>query len=158
VVIEFSLEKDGTVTAMRLGGSSGDKQLERAAWAAVTMTAPFPPLPTGFSGSHVVLRFVFSYNEGPRVTLFPTAIQLHGGESQQFSVTSNAGENALSWSLTGPGCTEQLCGTVSPTDLYTAPSVVSEHRELTVSAKSVGDPSASATATITLEPTRNPSR
>lgn len=143
---------------MRLGPSSGGEKLERAVRTAVTMTARFPPLPAAFPGRYVALRFIFYDNDVLHFTLSPTAIQLHAGETQQFSANSSVGGNALSWNLTGPGCTQQLCGTVSPNGLYTAPSVVSEHCELTVSARSVSDPSDSAPATITLEPSKNPSQ
>jgi TonB family protein len=65
VMIEFVITKDGSVAGMQLFGSSNDTALDRAAWAGITGSNPFPPLPTEFKGPYLALRFSFYYNPGP---------------------------------------------------------------------------------------------
>ena len=42
--------------------SSGDERLDRAAWAGLTQSDPFPPLPSKYTGPDLALRFHFYYN------------------------------------------------------------------------------------------------
>jgi len=65
VSIEFAITKDGRVAGLRLVGSSGDPSLDRAAWAGITTSDPFPALPREFGGPYLALRFHFYYNPGP---------------------------------------------------------------------------------------------
>jgi outer membrane biosynthesis protein TonB len=71
--IEFIILKDGKVSAMARDTSSGDVGLDRAAWASITTSNPFPPLPKEFltqcgaSSGHedkciLGLRFFYFYN------------------------------------------------------------------------------------------------
>ena len=60
--IEFAITKDGKVADMRLTAGSGDVALDRAAWAGISASNPFPPLPTEFTGPYLALRFRFFYN------------------------------------------------------------------------------------------------
>jgi TonB family protein len=64
VAIEFAILKDGRVAGLRYeeGGSSGDVALDRAAYAGITASDPFPPLPPEFKGQFLALRFHFFYN------------------------------------------------------------------------------------------------
>jgi TonB family protein len=62
LAIEFAIMKDGSVAGMRLIASSGDVPLDRAAWAGITGSDPFPPLPSEFGGQYLALRFRFYYN------------------------------------------------------------------------------------------------
>jgi TonB family protein len=62
LAIEFAITKDGKVAGMKLVASSGDTPLDRAAWAGITASDPFPPLPTEFGGQYLALRFIFFYN------------------------------------------------------------------------------------------------
>jgi len=62
VSIEFAILKDGNVAGMALVGPSGDVALDRAAWAGITGSNPFPPLPAEFGGKYLALRFHFYYN------------------------------------------------------------------------------------------------
>jgi hypothetical protein len=66
VYIEFSIMKDGTVQGMRnVPLPQSDVALERAAWGSITNSAPFPPLPNGFPGQYLELRFKYFYNLNP---------------------------------------------------------------------------------------------
>jgi TonB family protein len=62
LAIEFAITKDGHVAGMKLVATSGDIPLDRAAWAGITASNPFPPLPTDFGGQYLALRFRFYYN------------------------------------------------------------------------------------------------
>jgi len=63
--IEFVIMKDGKVSNMTLHTSSGDVPLDRAAWASITASTPFPPLPKEFPGQILELRFYYFYNLRP---------------------------------------------------------------------------------------------
>ncbi len=60
--IEFVILKDGKVSGMTLHTTSGDVALDRAAWASITASNPFPPLPKEFPGKILGLRFYYFYN------------------------------------------------------------------------------------------------
>ena len=62
VSIEFDILKDGRVAGMQYVSSSGDVALDRAAYAGITASDPFPPLPKEFRGQYLALRFHFFYN------------------------------------------------------------------------------------------------
>ena len=62
LIIEFAITKDGKVAGMKLVASSGDVPLDRAAWAGITGSDPFPALPSEFGGEYLALRFRFFYN------------------------------------------------------------------------------------------------
>lgn len=65
VAIQFLILKDGSVGGMKLEGPSGDIALDRAAWAGITGSNPFPPLPGEFPGKYLGLRIYFFYNPSP---------------------------------------------------------------------------------------------
>ncbi len=62
LIIEFAITKDGKVAGMKLVTSSGDVPLDRAAWAGIVGSDPFPELPSEFGGQYLALRFRFFYN------------------------------------------------------------------------------------------------
>jgi TonB family protein len=62
LIIEFAITKDGKVAGMKLIASSGDVPLDRAAWAGIVGSDPFPALPSDFGGPYLALRFRFYYN------------------------------------------------------------------------------------------------
>ncbi|MGH9355754.1 MAG: TonB family protein [Terriglobia bacterium] len=61
----FEILKDGSVPQLRLVASSGKSPLDRAAIAGIRASIPFPPLPSEFTGRHLVLQFNFFYNMTP---------------------------------------------------------------------------------------------
>ncbi len=87
------------------------------------------------------------------VKILPPAAQVAVGNKQQFKATVTGTTNAaVSWSLSGSGCSSTTCGAVSPTGLYTAPSVVPKPPLVTLTATSAEDPTKSATAQLTITP------
>ncbi|MGH9326970.1 MAG: energy transducer TonB family protein [Terriglobia bacterium] len=65
VAIVFEILKDGSVPQLRLVSSSGKVPLDRGAIAGIRASIPFPPLPSQFTGKHLVLQFNFFYNMNP---------------------------------------------------------------------------------------------
>jgi TonB family protein len=62
LAIEFAITKDGKLADMRLVATSGDTQLDRAAWGGITACNPFKPLPEKFTRPYLSLRMRFYYN------------------------------------------------------------------------------------------------
>jgi uncharacterized protein (TIGR03437 family) len=82
------------------------------------------------------------------VTIQPPTASMSVGEQKQFtaSVLNDPNYNTgVIWSTSGPG-------TLTSTGLYTAPSSITAKAIVTIKATSVGDPTKSASATITLTP------
>jgi TonB family protein len=63
--VVFEILKDGSVPQLRLVASSGSDPLDRAAVNGIHASVPFPPLPSEFTGNHLVLQFIFLYNIAP---------------------------------------------------------------------------------------------
>lgn len=83
-----------------------------------------------------------------RVAVSPAAAAIYrSGASQQFTATvSNAQNTAVTWSVSLAGL-----GTIDATGLYRAPAF-NTPQVVTITATSVADPSASASATLNLTP------
>jgi TonB family protein len=129
VAIEFVVQKDGTVNKMKIDTPSGDVALDRAAWASINGSAPFPSLPKEFPGQTLGLRFYFFYNLTPataRIYITPCVdVRVPVGSTLQFSVPAGGIERAaVAWSVSGPACEKAACGTISESGLYTAPAHV----------------------------------
>lgn len=62
VVIRFTILPDGRIGMMKLEARSGDVELDKAAWYAITAEGMFPALPQEFHGPQLELRFGFFYN------------------------------------------------------------------------------------------------
>src|SRR5882762_7641497 len=75
------------------------------------------------------------------VTVSPSSATVETGGVQQFTATvSPSGANqAVTWSLSGTGCTGASCGTIYATGKYTAPANIPNPPTLTARATSVAD-------------------
>jgi TonB family protein len=62
VVIIFTITHNGNIDNARIVANSGTEPLDRAAFASITLSNPFPRLPAGFDGDHLDLQFTFLYN------------------------------------------------------------------------------------------------
>jgi TonB family protein len=62
VGIRFAILPDGRIGSMKLETTSGDVELDKAAWYAITSEGQFPPLPKEFHGPQIELRVAFFYN------------------------------------------------------------------------------------------------
>jgi TonB family protein len=61
-VIEFIINRDGSIPKLVTADPSGSDALDRAAVAGLSMSNPLPPLPADFKGNQVRLAFSFGYN------------------------------------------------------------------------------------------------
>jgi hypothetical protein len=92
------------------------------------------------------------------VSVSPTAAMLQITGAQQFTATVSpaAANQAVTWSLSGTGCSGAACGTLSSTTdnpvTYTVPTTVPSPATVSVTATAVGDPTQQASATITITP------
>ncbi len=62
VVLLFRIAKDGRLLNVKVVKSSGTPAADKAALAAVELTAPFRPLPADFRGTNIDIQFTFDYN------------------------------------------------------------------------------------------------
>jgi TonB family protein len=62
-VIEFEINRDGTLGELRTAESSGSAGLDGAAAQAVTASSPFPPLPGTYPQNSLRLRYRFGYEQ-----------------------------------------------------------------------------------------------
>ena len=62
VLLIFEIMRDGAINKVYLDGSSGFDPFDKAAFAGLMASAPFPPLPNEFKGPMVRLRLGFYYN------------------------------------------------------------------------------------------------
>jgi hypothetical protein len=89
--------------------------------------------------------------EGITVAVTPVSAVVAPEETQQFTaLVTGAINSAVTWSVTGAGCSGAACGTISAAGLYTAPNAAPSPNTVTVRATSVEDPSRSGTATVTI--------
>jgi TonB family protein len=63
VDFEFAVERDGSMSAIRMRKSSGTTSLDRAAANALE-NSRFQPLPEGYSGQSVMMQVTFTYGAG----------------------------------------------------------------------------------------------
>ena len=61
-VMEFIINRDGSIPKLVTADPSGSDALDRAAIAGLSMSNPLPPLPADYRGLQVRLAFTFSYN------------------------------------------------------------------------------------------------
>ena len=114
--------------------------------AIATVTATSVADPTKHASASVVIKTTIT-----TVTVSQSAAQLTVGKQKQFAATVTGVSNtAVTWSVSGTGCSGAACGTISSTGLYTAPANVPASPTVTVKATSVGDPTTSGTATVTV--------
>lgn len=87
------------------------------------------------------------------VSVAPTSANIELGAMQSFvaHVTGSGAPNlVVSWSLSGAGCANASCGTVDANGNYIAPQILPPISTVTLTARSVADPSKSASAAITV--------
>jgi TonB family protein len=175
VDITFHILQNGKVEDLHIAVTSDDEALDRAAFGAIAASSPFPPLASDFHCAFLALRFVFYYNEVVQssqrfevpqlpcvktkillpgetsVAIYPGSIQVMKGASQQFTATVVGEQDSpLIWSVSGKGCSESSCGSISPSGGYTAPSAIPIPATVTITAtlRTAKHEAASAVVTI----------
>ena len=85
------------------------------------------------------------------ITVNPNSATVRAGSTQQFAESVTGTSNtAVTWSVSGAGCTGAACGTISSNGLYASPASVPTPAEVSVKATSVADPTKSASASVTI--------
>lgn len=102
------------------------------ATSTVTITAPAPP-------------------PAITVTVAPATASIAVNGAQHFTATvANSTNTAVTWSVSGTGCSAAACGTITSGGDYTAPATVPSPATVTVKAISAADTTKSGTATVTV--------
>jgi protein TonB len=60
-VVSFQILRDGTATSIQILRSSGNDSVDRSAVRAIRDSSPFEKLPSGYSGSYVLVEFWFDF-------------------------------------------------------------------------------------------------
>ncbi|MEQ1883568.1 MAG: TonB family protein [Bryobacteraceae bacterium] len=62
VLVQFIIDKRGSIPKLVIAESSGTAAFDRAAVAGISAANPFPPLPSTFQGNEIRLQLAFTYN------------------------------------------------------------------------------------------------
>jgi TonB family protein len=62
VTVEFAVLRDGKIAGLKVTETSGDTNLDRAAYGALFYSRSFAPLPEEFKGNYLLFRSHFLYN------------------------------------------------------------------------------------------------
>ena len=90
------------------------------------------------------------------VAISPTNALVTVGQQLQFRASVSGTTNkAVTWSVSGSGCSGAACGTITSGGLYTAPSTVPSPASVIVKATSQASTSASASGIVTISPSNN---
>jgi hypothetical protein len=85
------------------------------------------------------------------INVSPSSATVSEGTTQQFAATVTGTSNtAVTWSVSGAGCSGAACGTISGGGLYTPPASMPSPATLLVTVTSVANPTKSASANVTV--------
>ncbi len=92
------------------------------------------------------------------VSVSPSSVTVTAGGVQQFTaiVSPSGAYQAVTWSVSGAGCTGASCGTIDSTGKYTGPATVPNPPTVTITAILVADSAKSGSATVTVAPPQSP--
>jgi Fe-S cluster assembly iron-binding protein IscA len=131
----------GTITSTGLYTAPGT--VPNPAQVTVTATSAFD-----FSKSDSATVTIL---QGIAVSVAPPTAQVVVGTVKHFIATVTGTANtAVTWSLSGAGCSGSACGTINSAGFYTAPATVPNPAKVTVTATSVADNTKSASAVVTI--------
>jgi Glycosyl hydrolases family 16 len=87
------------------------------------------------------------------VAVTPATASTTIGAIQQFAVSvTGSSDTAVTWTVSGNGCSGIACGTISSSGLFTAPAAVPSSATVTITANSESDSTKSASADVTIVP------
>jgi hypothetical protein len=86
------------------------------------------------------------------VSVSPSTATVEVNQQQKFTaVVSNATNTAVTWNLSGSGCSGTTCGAIDSTGQYTAPTAAPTPATVTVTATSQQDTTKSGNAIVTVQ-------
>lgn len=134
------------VSATQLTAAILASDIAAAGTPSVTVINPAP----GGGTSNAV---TFTVTAPPiTVSLAPLTPTLGLLGAQQFTATvSNTPNTAVTWSISGTGCSGATCGTIDSTGLYIAPACMISPAAVTITATSVADNTKSASTQIAVQ-------
>jgi hypothetical protein len=151
-----------TGTGFSISGSSLPSTLNPGQSATLTISY-LPTTSNASTGQVVILTNAVNQGtidvsltgqgqQGAAVTVSPASgTVLINGVLQLSATVTGTTNTAVSWSVTGSGCTGVACGSISSTGVYEAPAFVPTPASVTVTATSTQTPSATGSATIDLK-------
>jgi hypothetical protein len=87
------------------------------------------------------------------VSVTPTNVSVAAGSTEQFSASVTGTPNtAVTWTVSGTGCSGTACGTINSAGLYSAPTTVPSPATVMVTATSAADSTKSESAGATIQP------
>jgi hypothetical protein len=85
------------------------------------------------------------------ITVSPSGLTVPTATTQQYNAAVTGNSNtAVSWSVSGAGCTGAACGMLSSSGLYNAPAAIPSQAVVAITATSSADPSKSGVAYLTI--------
>ncbi len=142
--VTWSLSGPGSVS--NVGLYTAPASLTTPATATITATSVADP---SKSASATVNIPAVTVSVSPATTMVVIT-----GKKQFTAAVTGALNTAVTWSVSGSGCSGSTCGTIASTGRYVAPAVVPSS-SVTVKATSVADPTKSGTATVQIMPNGN---
>src|SRR6516165_2416296 len=113
--------------------------------SAVTVTAQSAAQSTATGSAAVTVTIPIT------VSVTPPSANLQVGQSQPFSATvSGTTNNSVTWLVNGAAGGNPMVGTISSAGMYTAPAAVPSGGNVTVTAQSVAQTSATGSAGVTI--------
>ncbi len=136
----------GTIT------SSGLYTAPEAAPSPALVTVRATSIADGVTSATAAVTIVVPIH----VAISPTNSNVSVGNQQQFrAVVSGSKNTAITWSISGAGCSGTACGTITSAGLYTAPTTVPNPAIVTIKAAAQANPASSASAVATILPSNN---
>jgi len=114
---------------------------------SITVTATAQADSTKSASSTLVI------GSGITVAVLPANPQVLLGQGQAFSATVTGTNNtAVTWSVSGAGCSGATCGTIDQNGNYTAPANMPSPASVVVTATSAANTNSNGASTVTLVP------
>ena len=117
VLIEFVIDRDGSVADIKLKQSTQEQELDDAVRGAIQSASPFAPLPERFRGKNIALRFQCDYNLGEQA-----------GSTTAGQGAATGGKKEVDEKSTNRLTTNRTAETPIPARASTAVSPRSAHR------------------------------
>ncbi|MDR3727250.1 MAG: hypothetical protein P4K86_09435 [Terracidiphilus sp.] len=129
----------GTTTAFTVNAASG------LSAETVTLSATVQGLST------TLQLQVGSASPAITVAVSPASTSVQTNSTKQFTASvSGASNTAVTWSVSGSGCSGSTCGTITSAGLYTTPATVPSPASVQVKATSQQDTTKAATAAVAI--------
>jgi hypothetical protein len=150
--LSYQWEKNGTAISGAISAS-----YTTPATTISDNGSPFAVVVSNSTGSVTSNSATLTVNAAPiAITVNPNNATVTAGSTQQFvGIVTGTSNTAVIWTVSGAQCIGAACGTISVNGLYVAPTSVPSPAAVSVKATSVGDPTKSASAQLTIVPVQS---